>query len=158
MDAFLEKISPLRKEKNGRVKIVGPACASDPPGEKWIEEFMRLLKVKGEEVDFLGLHYYGQDVGECKKWLMKMHKKYEGLKVVVSEVACTARKYEVVKRFTVEICNWMDEQEWIFEYGLFGCMMELADGFVSPEAQLMDKDGGLRKLMIQYMDKQPMKL
>jgi hypothetical protein len=49
----------------------------------------------------------------------------------------------------------MDEQEWIFEYGFFGCMRNVADDFVSPAAQLMHPDGTLTNLMVKYMNEQP---
>ena len=49
----------------------------------------------------------------------------------------------------------MDEQEWIHEYGFFGCMRNVADDFVSPAAQLMNPDGTLTDLMIKYMNEQP---
>lgn len=50
----------------------------------------------------------------------------------------------------------MDEQEWIFEYGFFGCMRSVADDFVSPVAQLMNPDGTFTELMHKYMNEQPM--
>ncbi|KAK8091404.1 uncharacterized protein PG998_015219 [Apiospora kogelbergensis] len=33
------------------------------------------------------------------------------------------------------------DQDWVVEYGLFGAMREVADGFVSPAAQLLDREG-----------------
>lgn len=44
----------------------------------------------------------------------------------------------------------MDNQDWIFEYGFFGCMKNVADGFVSPAAQLMNSDGSFNELMRMY--------
>ena len=52
----------------------------------------------------------------------------------------------------------MDEQEWVAEYGFFGCMREPADTFVSPEAQLMDKEGRLTPLMRRLMGEVPMRV
>lgn len=49
----------------------------------------------------------------------------------------------------------MDQCPWVFEYSFFGCMRELADDFVSPEAQLMNSDGTMRYLMKKLMEEQP---
>ena len=54
------------------------------------------------------------------------------------------------------MCLGMDKQEWIHEYGFFGCMRNVADDFVSPAAQLMKPDGTLTDLMEKYMNEQPM--
>lgn len=42
-------------------------------------------------------------------------------------------------------------------YGFFGCMRKVADGFVSPEAQLMKSNGQFTDLMYKLMYDQPMK-
>lgn len=101
--AWKEKITNLRKKG---VKVIGPACASDKQGEKWIGEFMRLLKEEsGEEPDFMGVHYYGEDVEEAIKYLRGVRERFPEMRVVVSEVGCTSREYEVVVRFTGVLCN-----------------------------------------------------
>jgi len=76
--------------------------------------------------------------------------------VVVSEIACISRVRKEVFAFTATVANWMDECPWIYEYSFFGCMRELADDFISPEAQLMNKDGSFTELMIKLMNEQPM--
>ncbi len=60
-----------------------------------------------------------------------MHNKY-GLRVIVSEIASIDRNGQNVARFTAEMANWMDGQDWIVEYGFFGCMRQVADNFVTP--------------------------
>jgi hypothetical protein len=45
--------------------------------------------------------------------------------------------------FIDEVVNEMYEGFWIFENSLFGCISQLAEGFVSPEAKLMNTDGTL---------------
>lgn len=51
----------------------------------------------------------------------------------------------------------MDQCPWVLEYSFFGCMRELADDFVSPEAQLMNTDGTMRYLMKKLMEEQPIR-
>jgi len=52
----------------------------------------------------------------------------------------------------------MDDCDYIFEYAWFGCMANVADAFVSPEAQLMDSKGNFTELMEMLMKERPMKL
>jgi hypothetical protein len=51
----------------------------------------------------------------------------------------------------------MDEQDYIFEYAFFGCMMNMPDNYVSPEARLMNPDASFTDLMNKYMNQQPWK-
>jgi hypothetical protein len=153
-DAWLTQMVPLRTEQGK--KLVGPSCASDEGGEKWLAEFM--ARVKGAGPDFLGLHYYGTQAEGAIRYVEEMHGKYPGLPVIVSEIACISRKREEVYEFTAKVANWMDETEWVFEYAFFGCMREVADGFVSPEAQLMDKEGRFTELMEKLMAEQPIRV
>ncbi len=77
---------------------------------------------------------------------------------MVTEIACIDRNYQTVLGFTVKACNWMDTTDWIFEYGLFDFQRKVADGFVSPAAQLMDGNGNFTELGKMYVNQQPMKL
>lgn len=106
--------------------------------------------------DFLGpALFYGADGEAAVRYVEGMHARYPELPVMVSEIACISRRKEEVYAFTARVANWMDETEWVFEYAFFGCMREVADGFVSPEAQLMDKEGGFTELMWKLMMEQP---
>jgi hypothetical protein len=69
-DMWKEKMVPLRNGKGK--KLVGPGCASDPGGEKWLAEFMKRVQEEDEPPDFLGLHYYGPDGTAAIKYLEKM--------------------------------------------------------------------------------------
>lgn len=69
-EMWMEKMVPLRKEKGK--KIVGPGCASDGAGEKWLDHFMARVCEVGEKPDYLGLHYYGPDGGAAIEYIKKM--------------------------------------------------------------------------------------
>ena len=142
-EIWKENMIGLRKE--GGKKLVSPSCANDEGGQKWINEFLDL--VEDEMPDFLGLHYYGTDVRHAIEFLESTHEKYSALPVVVSEIACISRERDEVVKFMEEMMAYMDGKEWIFEYGWFGCMRHCADDFVSPAAQLMDKNGEFTELM-----------
>jgi len=145
---------PLRHNRGK--KLVSPSCASDAAGQAWIAEFLKL--VEANMPDYLGLHYYGTDGNAAIAYIEDMHKKHPRLPIIVSEIASTSRVYADVLGFTAQLANWMDETEWVFEYGFFGCMEKLADNFVSPEAQLMNSNGTFKELMIKLMNEQPIKV
>ncbi|KAB5532641.1 hypothetical protein GE09DRAFT_1145323 [Coniochaeta sp. 2T2.1] len=147
-----QMVGVLRKQKGK--KLVGPSVASDEQGRKWLREFMG--KIGGDRPDYLGVHYYGTDVGAAKKYLADMHSEFK-LPIIVSEIACIDRDAGKVQRWTVEMANWLDQQDFVKEYGVFGCMRQVADGFVSPAAQLMDGKGKFTGLMNKLNTEQPMK-
>lgn len=151
-DAWHTHMVPLRQHRNK--KLVGPSVSNDANGQRWLEEFMRL--VEAHPPDYVGLHYYGADGDACVRYLEAMHDRYRR-PVIVSEIASTAREKESVEAFTIQLANFMDETEWVFEYGFFGCMRKVADGFVSPAAQLMEPDGRFTDLMMKLQWDQPMK-
>ena len=153
-EVWHKQMLPLRHHKGK--KLVSPSCASDPKGQEWITDFMS--RVSDHPPDFLGLHYYGTDSKEAIKYIESMHNKHPKLHVMVTEIASISRNYHEVLEFTTKLCNWMDETPWIFEYGFFGCMRQVADTFVSPEAQLMKPDGHFTPLMENLMHEVPMKL
>ncbi|KAI2464284.1 glycoside hydrolase family 128 protein [Annulohypoxylon bovei var. microspora] len=153
-DIWNKQMVPLRKNKGK--KLGSPAVASDANGQKWIEKFMSL--VSNDPPDFLCLHYYSTNANDAIKYIQNMHNKWPKHKVMVTEIACIDRNYQAVLAFTVQVCNWMDSQDWVFEYGLFDFQRKVADGFVSPAAQLMDGNGNFTELGKIYVSQQPMKV
>ena len=150
-EAWHKQMVPLRQQRGK--KIVGPAVSSDENGKNWLADFMN--RVSGQPPDYLGLHYYGTDGNACIRYLQEMHSLYPHRSIVVSEIASIDRNVGSVYNFTVQLANWMDNTDWIFEYGFFGCMRKLADGFVSPDAQLMRPNGGFTDLMMKLQWDQP---
>lgn len=141
---------PLRQ--NGK-RLVSPSCSNDDAGQAWIADFMG--RTSSQTPDYLGLHYYGTDGNAAIQFLQDMHAKYPDHPIIVSEIASTARDLPSVLGFTAQLANWMDNTDWIFEYGFFGCMRQTADDFVSPDAQLMKEDGNFNDLMQKLMCDQP---
>ena len=126
-------------------QLVSPSCASDDNGLAWLATWMSL--VQSRPPDFIGIHYYGTDGSAAKSFLQDLHSKYPQQRIIVSEIASISRNIADVVGFTADIANWMDGTDWIFEYGFFGCMRQVADNFVSPQAQLMNPDGSFTPLM-----------
>ncbi|CAF9941847.1 MAG: hypothetical protein HETSPECPRED_004256 [Heterodermia speciosa] len=151
-DIWFKQVVQLRNQGN---KLVSPSCASDPQGEAWFTEFMD--RVEKDPPDFIGVHYYGTDKNAAIKYFENMHNKHSKHPLYISELASISRKHEDVVEFTVDVANWCDQTPWIHEYAFFGCMRNVADNFVSPEAQLMNPDGSLKPLMHKIMNEQPMR-
>ncbi|KAF9881558.1 hypothetical protein CkaCkLH20_00704 [Colletotrichum karsti] len=149
-DWWSHKVVPELRDTRGK-KLVGPACASDDAGDKWPTAFMSSVgNDAAKKPDFLGVHYYSGDIEHAKQYITSMHEKY-GLPLNISEIASISRDIKEVEDFTEELSEWMDSQDWIDEYGWFGCMAHCADDFVSPAAQLMDRDGRFTFLMKKLM-------
>lgn len=107
--------------------------------------------------DYLGLHYHGTNADIVISHLESMHQKYPDIPVIVLEWAPSHRKHNEVLAMTVQVVNWMDERDWIFENGLFGYMQHITDGYVSRAAQLMELDGSFTELGKKYASEQPMR-
>lgn len=159
-------ILPLRQSHGHRVKLVSPACASDPPGSRWLDEFMAGLPDECDRPDILGLHFYtmpdqtaDQGLAAAKGYFGERRARFE-LPVVISELASTSRDPAVVDRFTRDLARWLEgrEQAWVVEYGFFGVMREMADGFVSPAAQMLDGEGEWTGLGRWWVGLKPMAL
>ncbi|CAF9923126.1 hypothetical protein IMSHALPRED_005858 [Imshaugia aleurites] len=150
-DAWNNQLLPLRNQGN---KLVSPSCASDETGHAWIADFMS--KIASNPPDYLGVHYYGTDGNAAIEYIQNIHNLYPDQPIIVSEIASTARDLSSVVGFTVQVANWMDGTDYVFEYGFFGCMKHLADDFVSPAAQLMNPDGSFTDLMYKLMYDQRM--
>lgn len=150
-DIWFNQMLPLRSQKGKQ--LVSPSCSNDAAGQAWIEDFMK--RTSSEPPDYLGLHYYGPDGNAAIQFFQDMHTKYPNQPIIVSEIASIARGLPSVLAFTAQLANWMDETDWIFEYAFFGCMRQLADDFVSSEAQLMQPDGNFTDLMMKLMWDQP---
>ena len=153
VDEWFDKVIPLRAQKGK--KLVSPSCSNDAAGQAWIADFMN--RTSSNPPDYIGLHYYGTDGNAAISFFQDMHAKYPNQPIIVSEIASIARDHPSVLGFTAQLANWMDNTDWIFEYGFFGCMRQLADDFVSPEAQLMKPDGNFTDLMFKLMWDQPIK-
>ncbi|PVI02275.1 glycoside hydrolase family 128 protein [Periconia macrospinosa] len=114
--------------RNQRQKqLVSPSCASDPNGQNWIAEWMNLVQDCAPE--FLGIHWYGTSADEAKRYIEDMHNKFPNQKIIVSEIACISRDGNECYQFTRDMCNWLDGQDYVFEYAFFGCMKNMPDDY-----------------------------
>ncbi|KAH8680526.1 glycosyl hydrolase catalytic core-domain-containing protein [Xylariales sp. PMI_506] len=183
-----DKLIPLRRELSAssgsggkKLKLVSPACASDPAGTQWLDAFFEQLvsaEAAGAESslssssssllpDYIGAHYYtdpagtsatvDEDLTAVQTYLTDLQARHAARygggggggpapRLVVSEIASTSRDAVAVERFSRAAAAWMDQQAWIREFAFFGAMREVADGFVSPDAQMLDGQGRWTKL------------
>ncbi|KAI1077753.1 glycoside hydrolase family 128 protein [Whalleya microplaca] len=139
-----QNMVPLRKQYN--IKLVAPGCASSQQGSQWLDTFMKQLG-KDEQPDYLNLHFYttdgnpvDQEIQSGKTYLSGRHDTYK-LPVIVGEIASTSRNANDVDKFSKDLAQWLDSQNWVVEYGLYGVSCDVSDSFVSPVAQLLDSNG-----------------
>lgn len=144
-----EKMIPL-KQKYG-AKLVAPGCASSPEGSQWLQTWMSMLSEK-EKPDYLNLHFYtlqsnpvDLEIENAKNFFTDKNNTYQ-LPIFGGELASTSRDKAQVEKFTKEVSKWLDDQVWVVEYGFFGVSTKLADGFVSPAAQMLDANGAWTSL------------
>lgn len=142
--SWVSKMLPLKATYGAT--LVGPATSSSETGIAFQKDFMAALAAD-QKPDYVGIHYYttdGQAVADEVAWgqsyLTDAHTSY-GLPLFVSEVASTSRDSAQVKEFTDTFKAWMDEQEFITQYGFFGATLEPVNDFVSPAAQLLTTAG-----------------
>lgn len=143
-NTWRSSLLPLKTKYNA--KLVGPGTSSSDSGIAFQDAFMGAL-ADNEKPDYVGLHYYSTQgnpvAGEItwgQNYLTTAHSKYN-LPIFVNEIACTSRDSSDVKQFSDEMTTWMEQQDWIQQYGFFGASLDVANSFVSPEAQLLDTSG-----------------
>ncbi|KAK8091345.1 glycosyl hydrolase catalytic core-domain-containing protein [Apiospora phragmitis] len=117
------QILPLRRRSDGhqqnRVKLVSPACASDPQGSQWLDAFMAALALDDDDrPDILGLHFYTmpdqtaeQGLAAAQAYFEERRNRFAQLPVIISEVACTSRDPAVVDQFTRDLVRWQEDEE-----------------------------------------------
>ncbi|KAI0010799.1 glycoside hydrolase family 128 protein [Xylariaceae sp. FL0662B] len=118
-----QKMVPLRTQHS--VKLAAPGCASNQAGSQWLETFMKQLGAN-EKPDYLNLHFYttdgnpvDQEIQAAKKYLSDRHSTYK-LPEIVGEIASTSRNSNDVEKFSKDLATWLDKQDWVVEYGLYG--------------------------------------
>lgn len=142
--AWISKMLPLKATYGAT--LVGPATSSSDSGIAFQKEFMAAL-AENQKPDYVGIHYYTTD-GQAvdtelawgKSYLSEAHSTYNR-PLFVSEVASTSRDAAQVKEFSDSFKTWMDSQDYIAQYGFFGATLQPVNGFVSPEAQLLNSAG-----------------
>ncbi|KAI5926253.1 glycosyl hydrolase catalytic core-domain-containing protein [Camillea tinctor] len=137
--------------KSHGVKLVTPACTSNPASKDWLSDFMG--RVGGDsKPDYLGVHFYttstnsaDQEIEYAKNYITEQYNAYK-IPVFISEISSTSRDPAAAKKFIEDMSNWMDQQDFVFGYGFTGWSRKPADEFSSPAAQLLNESGGLTDL------------
>lgn len=137
-------------------KLIPPSCTTEEQDQKWIEKVIQLFNP--EVPDYLCLQCHATLADDMISFLEMMHRKLTQLPVIVPEIASIHREADGVRPFTVQLPNLMDGAEWIFAYGLLGCMGHVAEDSVSPTTQLMNEDEDSANVMKHLMCGEPMKV
>ena len=115
------------------------------------QEFTKLIRDGGSDVDFWALHWYGEGLGPFYDFIWSTHHRLGPEKPVwITEFAATNwRKEEplgkeVVEAFLRESVRYLDTLEWVERYAWFGPMRDT--GTVGRWAALLDESGGISEL------------
>ncbi|CAJ2503400.1 Uu.00g107940.m01.CDS01 [Anthostomella pinea] len=144
---------PLRNNNKG-LKLVTPACTSDPSSKAWMDSFMGALG-DDEQPDYIGLHYYTTSTNPVKfeldyaqGFIESGYKDYGNSKipVMITEMSSTSRDPAQVQQFIEQMSTYLDGKDWVHAYGFTGVSTAVADSFSSPAAQLLSSDGTLNAL------------
>jgi hypothetical protein len=141
--------------KAAGAKLVSPAVASNDAGAAWLATFFSAIG--DNKPDFLGLHYYGTDASAAEKYLTDMHNAHP-YPAIISEISSISRDQSQVNSFTADVANWLDQQDWVHQYGFFGVLPQVPDSWTSPAALLMNPDGSFNSLGNKLLHDQPIQV
>lgn len=153
-EVWLAHIEPLRRRG---VRAGSPGPSSCEEGVLWLQEFTRLIRAGGSNVDFWALHWYGEGLGGFYDFIWSTHHRLDpGIPVWITEFACTNWNAdqplgrEVVESFLRESAKYLDGLDWVERYAWFGPMKDT--GMVGKWAALLDGEGGISDLGRIYRD------
>lgn len=115
------------------IRLGSPAISSAPAGKKWLKEFLN--HCQGCSVDFIALHWYGEDWMNMRNYLLEMHALFPNYTIWLTEFAETrsdpasewlwfsmqrcAHAEIVIQKFMVNALPWLDSHAFIERYAWF---------------------------------------
>lgn len=148
---FMKELEPLRKKG---IKVSSPQIVWNT---KWMDSFLKHLRARGGDVDFIAVHYYGswKDLKRFKKWVVTVHKKYHK-KVWVTEYGVTSKSGGSsgdIKGFMHKASAWMDKKSYVQRVAWLGCFAvnNPPDSFASNRNAMFSSKGSLRSIAYSYI-------
>lgn len=131
--------------------IASPSCSA-PSGE-WMAEFMKHAQNRSYQVDYVGVHWYGEPSVKSFQATMREHHKNHKKPLIITEFAPADWKAKnpqenrhtraTVLAFMKEAIPWIEEQDWIIGYSWFPFP---ADSKMGTCSALFKKDGSMTVL------------
>jgi len=133
------------------VKLVTPACTSDPAGKQWMKDFFAACggPEKNCGATYYAVHYYDVSADGMIKFLEDLHNTF-GMDMWVTEFACQnfnggpQCSQDEVWAFQNKITTWMNQTPYIAKYFPWGVMHNLQG--VNTLNSLMNGDGTINSL------------
>ncbi|KAJ6569326.1 hypothetical protein B0H19DRAFT_1373530 [Mycena capillaripes] len=102
---------------NRGVKLGAPAVTNAPSGAPWLAAF--LAACTNCTIDFIPLHWYGDDLGPFYDYIWSMHGQFPNYPIWVTEYASTSLDDAVVLDFLKQSEAYLDSLDWIQAYSWF---------------------------------------
>jgi len=135
----------LQPMKASGIRLGAPAITAPGTGIPWLIDFFS--NCTNCTVDFLPLHWYGEDLQSFYQYLWALHSEYPTDPIWVTEFACTSTNASVVADFLNQSIIYLDSLDWIERYAWFGFFRPTSGS----ETNLLDQDGGLTDLGKMYI-------
>lgn len=141
---FMQELEPYRKKG---IKVSSPQIVWDVD---WMDKFLKALRAKGGDVDFMAIHWYGgyKEINNLKTWVKKINKRYNK-SVWLTEYGVTASSHPSqaqIKNFHVQATEWLQSQSYVKRAAWLGCFAVSSppDSFAAARNAFFNSGGSLR--------------
>lgn len=141
---YMQELEPYRKKG---VKVSSPQIVWDVD---WMDKFLKSLRSKGGDVDFMAIHWYGSynEYSKFTSWVSKIHKRYNK-SVWVTEYGITQSSQPSqaqIKNFHVKATQWMKSVGYVKRAAWLGCfaISSPPDSFAAARNAFFANGGSLR--------------
>lgn len=148
---WMKEIEPLRKRG---IKVSSPQIVYNT---KWMDGFLKKIRARGSDVDFMAVHYYGswKDQKRLESWIKTIRKKYHK-SIWLTEYGVTASSKgsaAQIRHFKASVTNWMDKRSYVKRVAWLGCFAvnNPPDSFASRKNAMFSSGGKLNKMAYSYM-------
>lgn len=148
---FMKELEPYRKKG---IKVSSPQIVWNT---KWMASFLKHLRARGGDVDFIAIHYYGswKDLGRFKKFVKTVHNKF-GKDIWVTEYGVTASSggsSAQIKGFQTKATKWMEKRSYVKRVAWLGCFAinSPPDSFASRRNAMFASGGKLRSIAYSFI-------
>lgn len=143
---FMKHLEPYRRKG---IKVSSPQIVWNT---KWMDSFLKELRHRGGDVDFMAIHYYGswKDVKRLQKWIKKIRTRYNK-NIWLTEYGVTASSKgsaKQIKNFQTRVTNWMDKKKYVKRVAWLGCFAVNSppDSYASRQNAMLSSKGKLRSI------------
>lgn len=148
---FMKELQPYR---NQGIKVSSPQIVYNV---EWMDSFLKKLRAKGGDVDFMAVHWYGsyKDLASLKKWMTRINKRY-GKSVWLTEYGVTAASQPSaadLKSFHIRATQWLKTQDYVKRAAWLGCFAidNPPDDYAARMNAFFNSGGSLRAIANWYV-------